>query len=53
MAELNVNILRELRYVSSEVGYAEAKRMPVEVRRWWIEQMRKEAEASKDSIPKG
>jgi hypothetical protein len=33
----------ELRYVAKEVGYREAKGMPVEVRRWWIDQMQKEA----------
>jgi hypothetical protein len=39
-----VNLLRELRYVAAEVGYREAQRMPVEVRRWWIEEMRKDAQ---------
>lgn len=44
MTEKNVDLLRELRYVASEVGLREAKKMSVEVRRWWIEEMRKEAE---------
>lgn len=45
LGRMNVDLLREIRYVSSEVGYREARRMPVEVRRWWIEEMRKEGEA--------
>jgi hypothetical protein len=47
---LNVNLLRELRYVATEVGYREARRMPVEIRRWWIEQMSKEGEARQAQI---
>lgn len=44
MAERNLSLLQELRYVAHEVGYREARRMPVEVRRWWIGEMQKEAQ---------
>jgi len=44
MAERNVDLLREIRFISHEVGYREAMRMPVEVRRWWITEMQKESE---------
>lgn len=44
ISTMNVNLLQELRYVASEVGYREAKKMPVEVRRWWIAEMQKEAQ---------
>ncbi len=37
-------VLSELRYVTKEVGYAEAKKMPREVRHWWIGKMNKETE---------
>jgi hypothetical protein len=45
---MNLNLLHELRYVASEVGYREARKMPVEVRRWWIGEMQKEAEKRND-----
>jgi hypothetical protein len=35
-------LLQELRFVASEVGLYEARRMATEVRRWWIEEMQKE-----------
>ena len=44
IGERNLGLLLELRYVASEVGYREARRMPTEVRRWWIDQMQKEAQ---------
>jgi hypothetical protein len=44
ISTMNINLLHELRYVASEVGYREAKKMPVEVRRWWIGEMQKEAQ---------
>ena len=47
---MNVDLLREIRYVAREVGYREARRMPVEVRRWWIEEMRKEGEAHEERV---
>lgn len=37
--------LSELRAVSQEVGgYEVARRMPIEVRRWWIDEMRSDRE---------
>jgi hypothetical protein len=39
--------LTELRYVTREVGYSEAKKMPREIRHWWIDKM------NKDNDPKG
>ncbi len=44
IAEMNLNLLYELRYIATEVGYREARKMPVEIRRWWIGEMQKEAE---------
>lgn len=44
ISTMNVNLLQELRYVANEVGYREARKMPVEIRRWWISEMQKEAE---------
>ena len=44
MSNRKLNLLRELRYVSNEIGYHEANRLPVEIRRWWIDEMRREAE---------
>lgn len=44
-----MNLLLELRYVAKEVGLAEARRMPVEVRRWWIDQMNRDAAARKEA----
>lgn len=50
MAERNVNLLLELRHVSKEVGsLTEARRLPVEVRRWWIDQMNKDSAARKEA----
>jgi len=46
---MNLNLLQELRYVANEVGYREAKMMPVEVRRWWIGEMQKEVEKRNDA----
>lgn len=37
-------VLSELRYITTEVGYAEAKKMPREIRHWWIAKMNKENE---------
>lgn len=39
-----MDILRELRFVAREVGLAEARKLSVEVRRWWIDQMNQEVE---------
>jgi len=50
---MNINLLQELRYISTEVSYESARRMPVEVRRWWIDEMQKEAQAREDQIPGG
>lgn len=44
LAERQIDQLRELRYIATEVGLHEAKRFSVEVRRWWISEMQKEAE---------
>ena len=48
IGEKNLNLLVELRYVAKEVGYQQAQKMPVEIRRWWIDQMQKEAQQRKD-----
>lgn len=49
LGEKNINLLTELRYVAKEVGgLDQAMRMPVEWRRWWIDQMQKEAAQRKD-----
>lgn len=45
---MQVSLLREIRYISNEVGYREARKMPIYERRWWIEQMQKEAEQRAD-----
>ncbi len=50
---MNLNLLYELRYVASEVGYREARKMPVEIRRWWIDQMQKEAQQRVDAYEEG
>jgi len=44
-SERNLGLLRELRYVASEVGLAEARRMPTEVRKWWMGEMQREGAA--------
>lgn len=39
--------LSELRFVTQEVGsLSEAKSMPLEIRRWWIQQMQKKEGSS-------
>jgi hypothetical protein len=43
-AERNVALLKEIRYVTSEVGPDYAWRMPREYRQWWISEMQKEKE---------
>jgi hypothetical protein len=44
-SQQQLRILTEIRYVMEEVGsYEEARRLPTEVRNWWISEMRKEAE---------
>lgn len=43
-------ILQELRFVSMEVGLHEARRMPTEVRRWWIEEMQRERQSRNDEV---
>jgi hypothetical protein len=43
-------ILQELRFVTHEVGLHEARRMPTEVRRWWIEEMQKERQTRTDEV---
>lgn len=48
IAERNINLLSELRYVAREVGYREAFKMPVEVRQWWITEMQKDAQQKHD-----
>ncbi len=53
LSERNIGLLHELRYVASEVGYREARRMPVEVRRWWIDQMQKEAQQKVNAFEEG
>lgn len=50
-AERNVAVLQELRYVSGEVGgLSEARRMPREVRHWWIGEISKERSQQNDEI---
>ena len=34
--------------MTQEVGYIEARNMPTEVRRWWLEEMMKERETPED-----
>lgn len=41
-AEQQLRLMQELRYISREVGLTEARRMPTEVRVWWINQMQRE-----------
>ncbi len=48
-----VNLLKELRYVASEVGITEARRMPTEIRHWWIEQMQKENQPKESELLTG
>lgn len=44
-ATQQMGLLSELRSVAPEVGgLAEARRMPSEVRRWWLSEMYKEAD---------
>jgi hypothetical protein len=43
--------LSELRYITTEVGYAEAKKMPREIRHWWIDKMNKENKEINDNQP--
>lgn len=51
LAERNVDLLRELKYVSEAVGgLTEARKMTIEVRRWWIEEMQKDNQAKIDEI---
>lgn len=43
----NLNLLRECRAVSGEVGsLAEAWALPTEVRAWWISEMNREREGA-------
>jgi hypothetical protein len=46
-------VLTELYYVSRSVGLAEARRMPTEVRRWWITRMQKDENPEGDVSPSG
>ena len=43
-AQRKVSLLSELRIICKEIGYEEARRLPSEVRRWWINEMVKEAQ---------
>lgn len=49
-ATMKTNLLHELRALTREVGFQTARAMPTEVRRWWLEQMQKEAEARQDEM---
>lgn len=49
VSRFKVAQLSELRFVAQEVGgYEPARRMPVEIRRWWIQQMQKKDGAGED-----
>lgn len=42
---MQIRLLQELRSVSQEVGGIEpARKLPTEVRKWWVEQIEKEKE---------
>lgn len=50
-AERTINVLRELRFVNSEIHDMDyAERMPREVRHWWIDQMQKDRQEQKDEV---
>lgn len=49
-AERNVILLKELRYVSGELGYEEARRLPREIRHWWIGEISGEREKRNEEI---
>ncbi len=50
MAVRKVNLLQELRYVSHEIGMHEARRLSIEERQWWINEMVKEREAKSEQF---
>jgi len=50
-AERTINLLREVRFVNSEVHDLEkVERLPREVRHWWIGEMQKERQEQKDEV---
>lgn len=52
-AERKVNLLKEIRFVNSEVHDPEyVERLPREVRHWWISEMQKDRQDQRDEVEK-
>lgn len=49
-SDRKINVLSELRIICREIGYEAARKMPSEIRRWWISKMFEEAKEKNDAV---